>query len=167
MMGMIRGMRCAIFRRRKGRARMEWDQEAFGIRLRSLREQLGLSMLAFGREIGTSASRIKHWEEGKSAPTAGWIVKISDRFGVSANRLLMGEEDGMDAGEPDLPPADEEGEDALAVLVKMMESLPDREYAGGHGEERLILEIQSRLPALSMRDLNEILVLTTLKSRLE
>ncbi|MET3575977.1 helix-turn-helix domain-containing protein [Bhargavaea ullalensis] len=144
---------------------MNWDQRAFGHRLRALREQLGLSMLAFGREIGTSASRIKHWEEGKSAPTAGWVVKISGRFGVSADSLLMGETEEGEERDPGLPMAVRQKTDSLEHLLEMMEALPDHEFAGVGGKERMILEISSRLPVLSHGDLNEIFVLTALKSR--
>ena len=48
----------------------EWSREEFGKRLNSLREQSNLSMSAFGEAIGTSASRIKDWEQGKNAPSA-------------------------------------------------------------------------------------------------
>ncbi len=147
-----------------GGEKMGWDQEAFGHRLRYLREQLGLSMLAFGREIGTSASRIKHWEEGKSAPTAGWIVKISNRFGVSADLLLLGEQGASDCREPELPQAGVEEEDALDELIRLMKTAGENEFAGGDGKERIIREISSRLPGLSSRDLHELLVLTALKT---
>lgn len=69
---------------------MEWNKEDFGLRLKKLREQRGLSMMAFGTAIGTSASRIKDWEKGKNAPSAAWIAKISDRFNVSTDELILG-----------------------------------------------------------------------------
>lgn len=69
----------------------EWSKEDFGLRLKALRERRGLSMMAFGAAIGTSASRIKDWERGKNAPSAAWIAKISERFSVSTDELIMGE----------------------------------------------------------------------------
>nr|WP_255726713.1 helix-turn-helix transcriptional regulator [Sporosarcina sp. ACRSM] len=60
------------------------------MRLKQLREQRGLSMMAFGTAIGTSASRIKDWEKGKNAPSAAWIAKISERFNVSTDELILG-----------------------------------------------------------------------------
>lgn len=68
----------------------EWSKEEFGARLKTLREQRGLSMMAFGAAIGTSASRIKDWEKGKNAPSAAWIANISDRFNVSTDELILG-----------------------------------------------------------------------------
>lgn len=70
----------------------EWSKEDFGLRLKSLRERRGLSMMAFGAAIGTSASRIKDWERGKNAPSAAWIAKISERFSVTTDELILGEE---------------------------------------------------------------------------
>ena len=69
----------------------DWSKEDFGIRLKALREQRGLSMMAFGAAIGTSASRIKDWEKGKNAPSAAWIAKISERFNVSTDELILGD----------------------------------------------------------------------------
>ncbi len=68
----------------------DWNKEDFGVRLKTLREQRGLSMMAFGTAIGTSASRIKDWEKGKNAPSAAWIAKISERFNVSTDELILG-----------------------------------------------------------------------------
>ena len=48
--------------------------------------------MAFGAAIGTSASRIKDWEKGKNAPSAAWIAKISERFNVSTDELILGSE---------------------------------------------------------------------------
>ena len=73
---------------------IEWNKEDFGVRLKTLREQRGLSMMAFGTAIGTSASRIKDWEKGKNAPSAAWIAKISERFNVSTDELILGIENG-------------------------------------------------------------------------
>ncbi|WP_186670133.1 helix-turn-helix transcriptional regulator [Sporosarcina sp. BP05] len=68
----------------------DWNKEDFGIRLKKLREERGLSMMAFGAAIGTSASRIKDWEKGKNAPSAAWVAKISERFNVSTDELILG-----------------------------------------------------------------------------
>ncbi|WHT47701.1 helix-turn-helix transcriptional regulator [Sporosarcina thermotolerans] len=53
----------------------DWSKEDFGVRLKALREQRGLSMMAFGAAIGTSASRIKDWEKGKNAPQLPGLQK--------------------------------------------------------------------------------------------
>src|SRR6185437_14970700 len=48
-------------------------------------------MMAFGTAIGTSASRIKDWEKGKNAPSAAWVAKISKRFNISTDELILGD----------------------------------------------------------------------------
>lgn len=67
---------------------MIYNRENFGERLKQIRTLNGLTMLALGKEIGTSASRIKSWESGDSVPSANWIVKISERFNISTDLLL-------------------------------------------------------------------------------
>ena len=49
---------------------MIYNRENFGERLKQIRTLNGLTMLALGKEIGTSASRIKSWESGDSVPSA-------------------------------------------------------------------------------------------------
>lgn len=155
---------------------MEWDQQQFGKRLKMLRENIGLTMLAFGKEIGTSASRIKHWEEGKSAPSASWIVKISNKFDVSVDQLLKGDEKKMYATEredsisPFYEMLAEESvyydaghREEIEELVRRIDSLKHRKYAGPEGREGIITEITEHLPNLSAQDLIEIRTLVQLK----
>lgn len=68
---------------------MEFNSLDFGERLKEIRIQHGLSMLALGKDIGTSASRIKSWESGESVPSANWIVAIAERFNISTDLLLI------------------------------------------------------------------------------
>lgn len=155
---------------------MEWNQEEFGKRLKMLREEVGYTMLAFGKEIGTSASRIKHWEDGKSAPSASWIVKISDKFNVSVDDLLNGEtknyyatdhEDSVSSLFAQI--AEEQAHysvghhEDIEELVDQMNSLKDRKYAGPEGREEIITEIATQLEHLTDQDLLEIRILVQLK----
>lgn len=155
---------------------MEWNQEEFGKRLKILREEVGFTMLAFGKEIGTSASRIKHWEEGKSAPSASWIVKISDKFNVSVDNLLKGNtKNSYAAGHEDsVSPlfeqiAEEQAyynvghHEDIEELVDRMNSLKHRKYAGLEGREEIITEIATQLDHLTNQDLLEIRILVQLK----
>jgi len=157
---------------------MEWNQEEFGKRLKALREGIGYTMLAFGKEIGTSASRIKNWEEGKSVPSVSWIVKISDRFGVSLKDLLKGEEQKMYATaiEDTVSPFYEEiaeekayydvgHREEIEELVSRISSLKNRKYAGPEGREEVMAEITTQLKDLTDQDLLEIRTLVQLKSR--
>ncbi|MFC7364615.1 MULTISPECIES: helix-turn-helix domain-containing protein [Bhargavaea] len=140
---------------------MAWNQTAFGNRLKALREQKGLSMLAFGKEIGTSASRIKHWEEGKSAPSASWIVTICERFDVPAESLLTGELISKN-GEASPEQAQSAGVDELADSLIRASEL---RYGDQGGREKMMKEINARLPVMSEEDLRELLMITVLKSR--
>lgn len=155
---------------------MEWNQEEFGKRLKMLREEVGYTMLAFGKEIGTSASRIKHWEDGKSAPSASWIVKISDKFNVSVDDLLKGEpknyyaSDHEDSVSPLFAQIAEEQahysaghQEDIEELVDRMNGLKNRKYAGPEGREEIITEIATQLEHLTDQDLLEIRVLVQLK----
>lgn len=145
---------------------MAWNQAAFGRRLKALREQEGLSMLAFGKEIGTSASRIKHWEEGKSAPSASWIVTICERFGISAESLLTGESNSVQgefSPEKDLSAGLEEP--SIDELADSLIRASDLRYGGGDGREKILEEINARLSRMNDQDLRELLMITLLKSR--
>ena len=48
-------------------------------------------MMALEQQLVHSASRIKDWEKGKIAPSAAWIAKISERFNVSTDELILGD----------------------------------------------------------------------------
>lgn len=67
---------------------MAFNAKNFGQILRFLREHDGLSMLSLGEKLGTSASRIKSWENGDSVPSAKWIVKLSEILNVPYDVLL-------------------------------------------------------------------------------
>lgn len=156
---------------------MDWNPEEFGKRLKALREKVNYSMMAFGKEIGTSASRIKNWEEGKSVPSASWIVKISNRFDISVEELLKGKEEKTYAStsEDSISPlfaqiAEEQKyydvghREDIEELVKRIDSLKHRKYAGPEGREEVISEISDRLKQLKDQDLLEIRTLVQLKS---
>lgn len=67
---------------------MEFNAKNFGQILKFLREHDGLSMLSLGKKLGTSASRIKSWENGDSVPSAKWIVALSSVLDVPVDVLL-------------------------------------------------------------------------------
>lgn len=68
---------------------MEFNAQNFGQILRFLREHEGLSMLSLGKKLGTSASRIKSWENGDSVPSAKWVVMLSSFLDVPLDVLLI------------------------------------------------------------------------------
>ena len=72
---------------------MAFNAKNFGQILRFLREHDGLSMLSLGEKLGTSASRIKSWENGDSVPSVKWIVALCEVLDVPYEVLLEKEKD--------------------------------------------------------------------------
>lgn len=67
--------------------------ERFGEKLRTLREQRGLSMRELARELGfASHAHISRIEAGKK-PTLDFVVMIAQFFNVSFDQLLNDEAD--------------------------------------------------------------------------
>lgn len=60
----------------------------FGERLKDLREEKGLSILALGKLIGVSDASICRWENNTSDVKAEQIVIVAKFFNVSADYLL-------------------------------------------------------------------------------
>ena len=55
----------------------------FGENLKELRVAHGLTQYELGQKIGVSQGAIYFWEKGINEPTAGYIVKLADFFGLS------------------------------------------------------------------------------------
>lgn len=72
---------------------MEFNAKNFGQILRFLREHEGLAMLTLGEKLGTSASRIKSWENGDSVPSVKWLVALSKVLDVPYDVLLNANKD--------------------------------------------------------------------------
>ena len=65
----------------------------FSERLRELREQQHLSMLALAQKIGVSDAAICKWENGTNEPKASYISLLAQFFEVSTDYLLGLEND--------------------------------------------------------------------------
>lgn len=63
-------------------------RKAVGKRIKEVREGRGLSQVGFGLKIGTGASCVYSWENGKYYPDAFSIWMICTTFDVSADWLL-------------------------------------------------------------------------------
>ena len=59
-----------------------------GQRLKSLREEAGLTLEAFGQEFGLSASMVAHMERGNKTPSVEIVKKIAKRFNVTVDELV-------------------------------------------------------------------------------
>lgn len=157
----------------------EWSKDDFGLRLKALRERRGLSMMAFGAAIGTSASRIKDWERGKNAPSAAWIAKISERFSVSTDELIMGEvtftpyikttgntvESLYDRLRETMNVESRQASEEIDDLYKEIDAVNKEQYRSGKGRrsaEKELMELVIRLPK---KDVLELLELAKYKRR--
>ena len=160
----------------------DWSKEDFGIRLKALREQRGLSMMAFGAAIGTSASRIKDWEKGKNAPSAAWIAKISERFNVSTDELILGDPKTSRAftasGSSNVDMLYErlrenliiskdidEQDEKLEQLYNATDAENKERYRSGRGRRLAERELLSILTELPKKDVLELLELAKIKKR--
>ena len=64
----------------------------FQIRLKMLRESLGISQHALACELGTSQGAIGNWESGIRQPNLDMLSKLASYFNVSTD-FLLGRED--------------------------------------------------------------------------
>ena len=59
-----------------------------GIRLRTLREGLGISQAKFAETIGSTQSSINRYENGQATPTVELLRKYADYFDVSMDYIF-------------------------------------------------------------------------------
>jgi transcriptional regulator with XRE-family HTH domain len=67
---------------------MELSDKDFGERIRSLRDQSGLSQKALGDRIGIDQSGVSRLEDGLRTVTARELVAIGEVFGVPLAELV-------------------------------------------------------------------------------
>ncbi len=60
----------------------------FGIRLKRLREEKGLSVEELAEKFGLKGTPLILWEQGKIAITIKTIIKLAKYFNVSVDYLL-------------------------------------------------------------------------------
>ncbi len=63
----------------------------FGIKIKILREQKGLSLNEMAKELGIKKSRIGMWESNNSIPRIDVLLKICNYFNVTTDYLLKDE----------------------------------------------------------------------------
>ncbi len=67
--------------------RFPFNQHLFSQRLRSIRDEMGLTQAALAYEAGIGGSQVSNFELGKAEPTASTLCKLSVRLGVSTDYL--------------------------------------------------------------------------------
>lgn len=60
----------------------------FALRLKELREEKGISQAILAKELDIGTSTVAMWETGDRCPTAQYLDKVSDYFGVTCDYLL-------------------------------------------------------------------------------
>ncbi len=65
----------------------------FHERLYELRKQKGLSQEELANKLLVTRQTISKWELGDSTPDMEKLISLSDLFGISLDRLMLGKED--------------------------------------------------------------------------
>ena len=62
--------------------------QRIGKRIKEIRIENGLSQQKFGAELSVSQDTVSLWENGKSLPTAEFLIAMAKRFQVSTDYIL-------------------------------------------------------------------------------
>ena len=57
-------------------------------KIKTLREQAGLTQAEVARQLGISRAGVNAWEMGLSVPSTPYVVELAKKFGVSTDYLL-------------------------------------------------------------------------------
>ena len=60
----------------------------YGETIKELRKEYNLTQKELAEKIGVSQSAVFFWEKEINEPTAGYIIKMANLFGVSTDELL-------------------------------------------------------------------------------
>lgn len=60
----------------------------FGINIKELRKEKGLTQTQLAKIIGVTQGAIYFWEKEINEPTVGYIIKLAEFFQVSTDELL-------------------------------------------------------------------------------
>ena len=63
----------------------------FSIRIKEIRQGLGLSMADFAKELNVKKSRVNMWENGNSIPHTDMLIAISQKYGVTIDYMVGNE----------------------------------------------------------------------------
>ncbi|MDE6029909.1 MAG: helix-turn-helix domain-containing protein [Clostridiales bacterium] len=59
----------------------------FGIRLRELREEKGVSMIELARAIGVSDAAVCKWENGLAEPKLSYVLRLAEYFDCTVDYM--------------------------------------------------------------------------------
>ena len=64
------------------------NTKEIGKRIKGIRREAGLSQEDFGKKLFVSQNMVSLWENGRSVPTAEFLISIAEQFEVSVDYLL-------------------------------------------------------------------------------
>ena len=64
------------------------DMKSIGERIKEIRKESGLSQQMFGKVLAVSQDTVSLWENGRSLPTAEFLIAMAQSFGVSVDYIL-------------------------------------------------------------------------------
>ena len=56
--------------------------------IKELRTENGLTQAQLAESIGVTQGAVYFWEKGVNEPTAGYLIKMAELFGISVDELL-------------------------------------------------------------------------------
>ncbi|MEN6409702.1 MAG: helix-turn-helix transcriptional regulator [Anaerolineaceae bacterium] len=122
----------------------------FSERLRVIRKKRGISQEEFAQSLEVSQRVISNWETGKHQPSIEDLVKISAKFDVDLNWLLigLGESEYIQIGQPQETPIGQESEQSPDPEIYTEIPLYELEVAAGSGavmdKENIITKLAFR-----------------------
>ncbi|WP_203334788.1 helix-turn-helix domain-containing protein [Planococcus beigongshangi] len=137
---------------------MDFNAKNFGGILRFLREHDGLSMLSLGKKLGTSASRIKSWENGDSVPSAKWIVALSSVLEVPVDVLLTTPKEEI------IHHSDQEWDDMMSDVAEKGDVTSEEKVVAEMTRADYLEGLSSITATLGKQDLLELYTLAKLKA---
>ena len=67
-------------------------EEMIGRKIRSLREQAGLTQEDVAEAMDVSRQAVSKWEQGLSEPSTANLLALARLYGISVDALLQGEQ---------------------------------------------------------------------------
>ena len=64
------------------------EMKNIGERIKEIRKENGLSQQAFGKVLAVSQDTVSLWENGKSLPTAEFLIAMAQTFHISVDYIL-------------------------------------------------------------------------------
>ena len=86
-------------------------------KIKTLRNQIGISQSDLARRLGVTKSAVNSWESGTNSPSLTYIIKLSQIFSVSTDYLL-GVNERLTVDITDL---DDNQKQAVQMIIRLFE----------------------------------------------